>query len=617
MRTLLGRGLVRLLLFALMLVTAPAGADVPGSASGVRKRVLVLYSTRRNAQTAVTVDRELPRILGGGAQEGPDYYSEYLDLPRFRGQPYQSALADFLRLKYRQHTFDVVVAMSDESLEFIARNRDQLFPNVPVVFFATRPVTHHLEKSTGLVAELNLRDTLAMAIAMQPDVQQAFVVSGADDLDKGYERLAREQLRSLESLVTLTYLSGMPRNDLERRLAALPSHSIVYYLVVTRHGSGETVRTLDYLDRVVAVSTAPVYSWIDSAMGHGIVGGMLKSQEAETKALGTVARRVLGGEQADAIPISYADLNVGQVDWRALRRWGITEARVPGGSFVRFREPSMWESYKAYVLVALILLVAQTMLIGSLLVQRTKRREAEADASGSQAKLRETYDRIRDLGSRLLNAQEAERSRIARELHDDISQKLALLSIDLQLLLSRVVSSDQRNVVRLAREVQERVQAIAKSVHDISYTLHPTKLRMIGLVGAIDSLQRELSKPDISISFSHDAVPAALPPEVNLCLFRVAQEALRNAVRHSGAREISLDLHGDQSALTLTIADDGRGFDVGTAWGDGLGLISMCERVKSIGGTLTIHSQPGAGTDLEVVVPSAIRPNDRQQLVVS
>jgi signal transduction histidine kinase len=269
------------------------------------------------------------------------------------------------------------------------------------------------------------------------------------------------------------------------------------------------------------------------------------------------------------------------------------------------------------VLVALILLVAQTMLIGSLLVQRTKRREAEADASGSQAKLRETYDRIRDLGSRLLNAQEAERSRIARELRDDISQKLALLSIDLQLLLSRVVSSDQRNVVRLAREVQERVQAIAKSVHDISHTLHPTKLRMIGLVGAIDSLQRELSKPDISISFSHEAVPAALPPEVNLCLFRVAQEALRNAVRHSGAREISLDLHGDQSALTLTIADDGRGFDVGTAWGDGLGLISMCERVKSIGGTLTIHSQPGAGTDLEVVVPSAIRPNDRQQLVVS
>ena len=251
------------------------------------------------------------------------------------------------------------------------------------------------------------------------------------------------------------------------------------------------------------------------------------------------------------------------------------------------------------MLGAATILLAQTVLIAGLLVQRSRRRQAEEQVRGSQAALRTSYERIRDLGARLLSAQENERSRIARELHDDISQQMALLEIDLE-LLGRAVQGDAGE---LAGDALARTQGIARSVHDLSHRLHPAKLRLIGLVSAIGGLQRELSQPNIEIAFTHDKVPPTLPPDVTLCLFRIAQEALHNAIKYSQARHVAVHLGGVSEGLALAIADDGVGFDVDAAWGTGLGLISMGERVEAIGGTFKVQSNPGIGTRLEVTVP--------------
>lgn len=141
------------------------------------------------------------------------------------------------------------------------------------------------------------------------------------------------------------------------------------------------------------------------------------------------------------------------------------------------------------------------------------------------------------------------------------------------------------------------------SVHALSHRLHPDRLRLIGLVAALDGLHAELSQPDMAITFTHENVPAALPPDLTLCLFRIAQEALRNALKYSHARSVSMDVSGAPEGLVLTIADDGVGFDVDAAWGKGLGLISVNERVEAVGGTFEIRSSPGAGTRLAVRVP--------------
>jgi len=574
---------------------------VASSAWAQQKQVLVLYSTRRDAQIAVVGERELPLILDKGLNNEVDYYSEYIDRARFPNSGYRAVFHDFIEVKYQGRRFDIVIAMDDVALEFVATNRAEFFPETPIVYFTNYPETRRVANSTGILSHLDMRGSIDLAITLQPDLQNIFVVNGAEVGNQLLET-AQEQLRSFEPRLTITYLTGLPSKDLESRLAALPARSMIYYLTVNRDGTGQNFHPLEYLDRVTAIANAPVYSWVDSTIDHGIVGGNLKSQTVETQALGELALRVLGGESADSIPISSRDLNVRQVDWRQLRRWGINESRVPAGVTIRFREPTVWDRYKVYILAAVGLLLVQSGLIAALLIQRARRQGAEAGLRVSQTELRSSYERIRDLGARLLNAQETERARIARELHDDISQQVSLLVIDLVMLRGGV----EPQMKTLTGEALSRAEGIVKSVHDLSHRLHPAKLRLIGLVPALKDLQRELSQVDIPIAFTYDQVPTALTQEVTLCLFRVVQEGLHNAVKYSHAHAIAVHLASGAKELVLTIADNGVGFDVGSAMGRGLGLISMTERLEAIGGIFEIRSQPGTGTTLEVRVPLSV-----------
>ena len=570
----------------------------PVWAAAAQKEVLVIYSTRRDAQIVVVGEREIPRILDQGLTEGHDYYSEYIDRARFPDPEYQAGFRDFLRLKYRGHRFDVVIAVDDLSLDFIASNRSELFPDTPVVFFASEPLTRRTANSTGVIAHLNLRGSLELAMKLQPDLQRVYVVTGAEQSDLDFQQRAREQFNTLEPRVEITYLTGLRSKDLQSRLSSLPGRSAIYYLIVNSDGDGEDFHPLEYLDRIAAVANAPIYSWVSSAMDHGIVGGSLKSQEHEMQSLAALALRVLRGEPAGSVPISSPDLNTVDVDWRQLRRWGISEARLPAGTNVRFRQPSVWDRYKYYVVTAAAVIVMQAVLIVLLLIQQRRRQQAEESARASQLELRRSYDRIRDMGSRLIEAQDHERARIARELHDDISQQMALLTMDLELLGGNGQAAEAS-----VRDALARAEGVAKSVHDLSHRLHPAKLRLIGLPAALHALEHELSQPSLAISVTHDGIPANLPPDLTLCLFRVAQEALQNAIKYSKANTVSVRLFGDPPGIALTVADDGTGFDVAGAWGTGLGLVSMEERIEAVGGTLEIRSRPGTGTLLIARVP--------------
>jgi signal transduction histidine kinase len=250
----------------------------------------------------------------------------------------------------------------------------------------------------------------------------------------------------------------------------------------------------------------------------------------------------------------------------------------------------------------MVALLAQSVLIAGLLLQKRMRRRAELRVRENEAALRTSHERIHDLGGRLLLAQEAERARIARELHDDVNQQVALLAIDLELLRE---GRQRPDAATLVEEACERAHAIAKSLHDLSHQLHPARLRILGLVPALSGLQRELSRPDCVIDFSSDNVPNTLPHDITLCLFRVAQEALHNALTHGAASTVVVQLIGEPDRLVMTIVDDGVGFDVDDAWRRGLGLVSMGERLESVCGTLDIQSRPGDGTRLSISVPLA------------
>ena len=207
----------------------------------------------------------------------------------------------------------------------------------------------------------------------------------------------------------------------------------------------------------------------------------------------------------------------------------------------------------------------------------------------------------RDLAGRLIASQEVERQRIARELHDDLSQKLALLSIDIDQL-----SNAQRDPAQAERWQQLRARAgeIGSDIHELSYRLHPSKLETLGLRVAMQALCRDVSKQSgVHVAFEHGVLPDHVDPQVSLCVYRITQEALRNVVRHSQAREAQVDLACEAGRVTLHIADSGVGFDPAAAEHAGLGLLSMRERVAFLGGLLAIHSAPGLGTRIGVQIP--------------
>jgi signal transduction histidine kinase len=184
-------------------------------------------------------------------------------------------------------------------------------------------------------------------------------------------------------------------------------------------------------------------------------------------------------------------------------------------------------------------------------------------------------------------------------LHDDINQELTILSIDLDRLRSDPPQG--QSATRLSRAL-ETAQAISTKVRELSHRLHPSKLPLIGLVDALDNLRRDLSSPHRPVAFSHRDVPADIDHDIALCVFRVAQEALLNAVKHSDANHIWVDLTGGPSSVTLTINDDGKGFDPDGLPNAGLGLVSMRERVESVGGVLEVSATRASGTCLRVTL---------------
>jgi signal transduction histidine kinase len=211
---------------------------------------------------------------------------------------------------------------------------------------------------------------------------------------------------------------------------------------------------------------------------------------------------------------------------------------------------------------------------------------------------------LSSLSRRLIEAQEQERAHIARELHDDLSQRMALLSVWLTQLEQGMpdVSSRARQQMH---DMAEVVTEVSSDIHHLSHQLHPPKLDTLGLVAAVGGFCRELSdQHGLQVIFVNSDIPGQVPKDVILCLFRIVQEALRNVLKHSGAAEAKVELSGHDDRIDLCISDRGVGFSLESAKGDaGLGLVSMRERVRLVRGYLSVESEPSHGTRIHVRVP--------------
>ena len=579
----------RIVIALAAMLCAPAACPTASAQEAPVRTVVVIHSGAESFPANPVLDTGIREGLKSRPDVPIEYFAEYLESDAFPDREASLAFRDYILRKFRRRRIDVVIVITGTALDFVLDHRGELFPEAPIVFVAVNRPENGMTPGpglTGLTVGIAYGETLKLALELHPTTERVFVV--ANGRSQETIEAVRAQLRDFSPRVSVTYLTERTLPKLLAAIKAVPSNSVILYIWHTQQDPGNIVYPNEIARLVTEVAPVPVYGTSDFYVGSGVVGGVVRGTRETGIRLGEMAVQILTGTPAQNIPIETPPL-VTIVDWRQLRRWGISEAQVPAGARILFKEPGLWDQYKVYILAAAALLLAQTGLIGGMLVQGRRRRRAEA--------------RIRDLGSRLLGAQDAERSRIARELHDDVSQQTALLSIDLQLLIdSDPDEPDTRE--DLARKAFQRTQTIAQTVHALSYRLHPAKLQLMGLVPSLSSLQREFSKTGVDIGFSHRNVPDRLPHDLTLCLFRIVQEALQNAVRHGSARKVSLDLEGGPKGLTLAIVDDGVGFDADAVPVKGLGLISMRERLEPLGGTLEIHSRPGTGTRLNVFVPA-------------
>ncbi len=207
-----------------------------------------------------------------------------------------------------------------------------------------------------------------------------------------------------------------------------------------------------------------------------------------------------------------------------------------------------------------------------------------------------------NVSRKLIEAQEQERTRIGRELHDDIGQRLALLAVELQQLRENsLILPDVRS--RMG-ELQKQISEIAADIQSLSHELHSAKLQYLGIAGAMRGFCQEFGEQQkVEIDFKTHDLPSPVSPDTSLCFFRVLQEALHNSAKHSGVRHFEVRLWGTSNEIHLTVKDSGAGFDRETAkTSRGLGLISMEERLKFVKGTLSIDSQPNRGTTIHACV---------------
>ena len=719
--------LFRRSLFCLAMIWSVAGLAAETPAAEPQKIVLALYGGRPDLPANFVVDDILRSTLEKELGSHLDFYAEFLDASRWPEAETESAVHDYLRHRYAQKRPSVIIAVAQPAISFMRLYGEELFPGVPIVAFGARDMLRDWDPRhpiTAALSRIEIKGTLELALRLQPRTREVLLISGVSPSDQWFESLARNQLTELENRVKITYVNNLTLDDLEKTVARIPDGTVIQFLSMVQDAAGNNLLSDEIVSRIAEKARVPIYAHGGIYLGRGTVGGVVTNPEALAHETAQLTLRVLKGERIQGIAIQESQSTVPMVDWRQLRRWGIGEKRLPAGTVVRFREPSLWDSYKWYIISGISLIILEAALITALLWHRTRRRKAEAEVVAALVAAQESEQRFRhvantapvmiwtsgtdklctyvnqhwldftgrrftaELGNgwlesihpedvktcfdtysqafdrrepftmqyrlrrhdgeyrwvldrgvprfnednsflgyigscvdisdrklaeetlagvsrRLIEAQEQERTWIARELHDDINQRIAMLAVDLDVLQQEPPHSEVELQNRLD-EFRERLGEIGSEIQAISHRLHSSKLEYLGLVAACKGFCKEVAEHNkVTVDFTAEEIPSNVPQDVSLVLFRVLQESLNNGIKHSGAEHFEVQLRGLSGDIQLNVRDNGIGFDAAAAMvSRGLGLISMRERVSLVKGTLLIASRPMSGTEITVRVPA-------------
>jgi signal transduction histidine kinase/ABC-type uncharacterized transport system substrate-binding protein len=689
------------------------------AAAAEPKRVLLLHSFGWNFQAEDAFGDYLRTNLAEKSPYPLDPYEVLLEIARFNDGERDEAFAGYLRTLFATHPPDLIVTLVSPAARFIQRHRQDLFPSTPVIFAAldARAIKDlTLTANDTIVAvSIDLNAVIENILRTLPNTTTLAVVIGDSPIEKFWVNEFLHAFHPFEGRVKSVFMNDLSFGDIQKRVAALPPASAIYFGDLVIDAEGVPYRQEEVLARLHAVANAPIFGQYDYQLGGGIVGGPLLSVHTLSRKTAEVAARILAGTSPGDIKTPPQKLGEPVFDWRELRRWGVQQTDLPPHSTISFREPTLWEQYRWYILAAAGFSALQGMLIVVLLLNRLRLRRAhdrlrtseegmslaaiaaklrfwvwdiprdEVRASSSdwssgnwysahpvhfdqfidivhpddRASLRQAVhealegdgryeteyrvmspdstvrwiaargriefdqngkprqlhaisiditerrrgeDEARDLNGRLITAHEDERARLAHALHDDVTQRLALLAIDVgqkEKGLSDTIAGQAMHSIR-----HDLIQ-LSEDVHALSYALHPAILEDLGL---IEALKAECARfgaiEGIPTTFRATDDVDEPTKALSLCLYRIAQEALRNVARHSSASSVEVKLRAIRGGLELAVQDNGVGFDPARKQGrPSLGLAGMRQRLSLVDGELLIDSALGGGTSIVARAP--------------
>jgi PAS domain S-box-containing protein len=454
------------------------------------KRVLILDPFEREVAPYSAVVSAFRNTLVREFGSPLDIYELPLDLARFSEAEGEAPLVAFLEGRLKRQPVDLVVPIGSAGLQFAARHRERLFPDTPVLVLAAQarlvPPDFLRTNATLVTQKVNLPGMIEDILQVQPQTTNIVVVFGASALERFWVNECKREFQSFTNRVGFTWLNDLSLEQILQRCAAVPPRSFILHGLFVVDAAGIPCEKNEALRRLHQVANAPLFGYYASELGLGTIGGRLY-QDSELGVQGArTAIRILRGERPDSIPPKVFEAAAPVFDWRELQRWGVSEARLPAGSVIRFRQAGFWELYRWPIAGTVLFCLLQAALIIGLLVNRAKRRQGEAEAA-----------LIADISSKFVNLPASE---VDREIMDAERRICEFLEVDFSALWQWSDEPPGRFMLTHYYSVQEGPQ-LSKRLNDRDYPWF---------------VQQFLAGRTVAIS-SLDELPAEAAPDREVC----------------------------------------------------------------------------------------------------
>jgi hypothetical protein len=352
-----GLGPFGLLLFGIALLLSFAPLPATGTGLETKKQVLVLFTGPSHLPAYALINQGIKSTFSLNPDPHIEYFIEYMDVYRDPSPGHYRGLLDLYRRKYSGVALDLVITISSPALRFAVEHGDELFPLTPVVYAGVLP--KELEQInlgtnfTGVYAEVDFAGQLELILNVQPRTRRVVFINGVSSIDLALQGLFREAAEAFSDRLEFIYLSHLPLEEIEAQVRGLPPDTVVLLSTFTVDAKGRGYVTADIAALLVDASSVPVYICFDSFMGSGVLGGWVFSFEMIGRKAAETGARILQGEVVPPVVSMGYGVHLHTFDWRQLRRWQISEDRLPAGSLVLFRTPSFWDLYRQKAIGAL------------------------------------------------------------------------------------------------------------------------------------------------------------------------------------------------------------------------------------------------------------------------